>query len=121
MDERNTRRPTRRVVISGLGIVAPNGIGKEAFWQATISGVSGVRKITRFDASHLPAQISGRFCISTPRSMVSPKERREASIVVRSWLWQPPRLPLKMDSFLHSSQRKSANAWESIWDQPWRM
>src|ERR1700737_738141 len=51
--------PLRRVVISGLGIVAPNGIGKEAFWQATISGVSGVRKITRFDASHLPAQISG--------------------------------------------------------------
>jgi 3-oxoacyl-(acyl-carrier-protein) synthase len=51
----------RRVVISGLGIVAPNGIGKEAFWQATISGISGVRKITRFDASHLPAQIAGEI------------------------------------------------------------
>src|SRR5579859_584116 len=52
-------RPLRRVVISGLGVVAPNGIGKEAFWQATISGTSGIRRITRFDASHLPSQIAG--------------------------------------------------------------
>ncbi len=51
--------PPRRVVISGLGVVAPNGIGKEAFWQANISGISGVRKISHFDASHLPVQIAG--------------------------------------------------------------
>ncbi len=38
-----------RVVITGIGIVAPNGIGKEAFWQACISGISGIRQITRFD------------------------------------------------------------------------
>ncbi len=33
----------RRVVITGLGVVAPNGIGKEAFWQATLSGTSGIK------------------------------------------------------------------------------
>ncbi|HTK10021.1 MAG TPA: beta-ketoacyl-[acyl-carrier-protein] synthase family protein [Ktedonobacteraceae bacterium] len=49
----------RRVVISGLGVVAPNGIGKEAFWQAIINGTSGISKITRFDASLLPSQIAG--------------------------------------------------------------
>lgn len=52
-------RPLRRVAITGLGVVAPNGIGKEAFWQACISGLSGVHPITRFDASVLPTQIAG--------------------------------------------------------------
>ncbi len=33
----------RRVVITGLGVVAPNGIGKEAFWQATLTGISGIK------------------------------------------------------------------------------
>src|SRR5690349_16553840 len=55
----------RRVVITGLGVVAPNGIGKEDFWDACISGRSGIRRITRFDASSLPTQIAGEvtnFC-----------------------------------------------------------
>lgn len=49
----------RRVVISGLGAIAPNGIGKEAFWQACVSGRSGIRRITRFDADFLPTHIAG--------------------------------------------------------------
>ncbi len=48
----------RRVVITGLGIVAPNGRRKEAFWQALNNGLSGVRTIRRFDASSLPTQIA---------------------------------------------------------------
>jgi 3-oxoacyl-(acyl-carrier-protein) synthase len=52
-------RPLRRVVITGLGVVAPNGIGKEAFWRASITGQSGIRRITRFDTSSLPTQIAG--------------------------------------------------------------
>jgi beta-ketoacyl-acyl-carrier-protein synthase II len=49
----------RRVIITGLGVVAPNGIGKETFWEACISGRSGIGHITRFDASHLPTRIAG--------------------------------------------------------------
>jgi 3-oxoacyl-(acyl-carrier-protein) synthase len=49
----------RRVVITGLGVIAPNGSGHENFWQACISGRSGVRTITRFDASFLPTRIAG--------------------------------------------------------------
>lgn len=52
-------RPLRRVVITGIGVVAPNGIGKEDFWNACISGRSGVQRIMHFDASELPSQIAG--------------------------------------------------------------
>jgi beta-ketoacyl-acyl-carrier-protein synthase II len=51
----------QRVVITGLGVVAPNGIGKEDFWNACIAGRSGIRRITRFDASQLPSQIAGEI------------------------------------------------------------
>src|SRR5712664_106170 len=58
--------PLRRVVITGLGVVAPNGIGKETFWRASIAGQSGIRRITRFDASTLPAQIAGEVVDFAP-------------------------------------------------------
>ena len=48
-----------RVVITGLGAVTPVGIGKDEFWQALLAGVSGVGKITRFDASQYTTQIAG--------------------------------------------------------------
>ncbi len=51
--------PARRVVITGLGVVAPNGLGKEAFWQATRRGVSGIKPIQRFSTSDLPIQVGG--------------------------------------------------------------
>ena len=41
----------RRVVITGLGVVTPLGIGLKKTWQGLIAGKSGVTKITRFDAS----------------------------------------------------------------------
>src|SRR3989338_4768761 len=47
----------RRVVITGLGVVASNGIGKEEFWKANIEGRSGVGRVTPFDASSLGSQI----------------------------------------------------------------
>jgi 3-oxoacyl-[acyl-carrier-protein] synthase II len=48
----------RRVVVTGLGVVAPNGIGKEAFWSACLNGRSGVGPIRSFDASGHPVQIA---------------------------------------------------------------
>jgi 3-oxoacyl-[acyl-carrier-protein] synthase II len=47
----------RRVVITGLGVVAPNGIGKKAFWSACLNGRSAVRPIRSFDASGHPIKI----------------------------------------------------------------
>src|SRR5262249_19683692 len=50
----------RRVAITGIGAVSPNGIGRECFWDATRNGVSGVRRITRFDASNYQVQVAGQ-------------------------------------------------------------
>src|SRR5207253_1021270 len=49
----------RRVVITGIGAVSPNGIGREQFWDATRNGVSGVRRITRFDPTGYQVQVAG--------------------------------------------------------------
>lgn len=48
----------KRVAVTGLGVIAPNGIGKEAFWEAIKSGKSGVDRITRFDPSPYPTTIA---------------------------------------------------------------
>lgn len=66
----------RRVVITGLGVIAPNGIGKDAFWQALREGKSGIRKITRFDASSYPSQVAGEINDFDPTDYMSPKSAR---------------------------------------------
>ncbi len=46
-------------MITGLGVIAPNGVGKAAFWDALKQGRSGIRRITRFDPAPFPAQFAG--------------------------------------------------------------
>jgi 3-oxoacyl-[acyl-carrier-protein] synthase II len=50
----------RRVVITGLGALSPNGNGIESFWNNTRNGVSGIDRITSFDSSGLSCQIAGQ-------------------------------------------------------------
>lgn len=49
----------RRVVVTGLGVVAPTGVGIERFWRATRAGALGVGPITRFPVGELPVQVAG--------------------------------------------------------------
>ena len=49
----------RRVVITGLGAVSPNGIGQKEFWKNTCKGISGIDRITSFDPVGLACQIAG--------------------------------------------------------------
>lgn len=66
----------RRVVVTGLGVVAPNGIGKEEFWQACIQGKSGVDLITTFDTSALDSKIAARVKNFDPLNYMSPQVAR---------------------------------------------
>ncbi len=50
---------SRRAVITGIGVVAPNGIGAEAYWRATRDGTSGIKRIARFDPSSYATQLAG--------------------------------------------------------------
>lgn len=62
----------RRVVITGLGIVAPNGIGKDAFWQANVNGLSGVSTVRHFDTSVLRSKIAGAIYDFDPAKFMPP-------------------------------------------------
>jgi 3-oxoacyl-[acyl-carrier-protein] synthase II len=66
----------RRVVITGLGVVAPNGIGKDEFWQGCIEGKSGVDLIMSFDTSKLSSKIAAQILDFDPLQWVPPKTTR---------------------------------------------
>lgn len=69
-------------MVTGIGAVSPNGVGREAFWKATTEGLSGVRRIARFDPSSLPVQIAGEVIDFDETQHVSPKERKHVSRAV---------------------------------------
>jgi len=62
-----------RVVITGMGVLAPNGIGLEAFWDSLLSGRSGIGPITLFDASNLKSQIAGEVKNFNPSEYIEPE------------------------------------------------
>ncbi len=71
-----------RVVITGMGVVSPNGIGKEAFCRAILAGKSGVKRISRFDPSDLPVHIAGEIPEFDELAWVDARERKHVSRVV---------------------------------------
>src|SRR5579864_3845488 len=71
-----------RVVITGMGVVSPNGIGKEAFCIAILAGKSGVKRISRFDPSELPVHIAGEIPEFDELAWVDARERKHVSRVV---------------------------------------
>lgn len=72
----------RRVVVSGLGVLSPNGNGVEAFWEATRSGVSGVGTITLFDPELLPCRIAGEVKGFHAENFLDPKELKRVARAV---------------------------------------
>jgi 3-oxoacyl-[acyl-carrier-protein] synthase II len=71
-----------RVVITGMGVVSPNGIGKPAFCRAILDGKSGVKRITRFDPAELPVQIAGEVSDFDESQWITPLERKHVSRAV---------------------------------------
>ncbi len=58
------------VAITGLGVLACNGLGREAFWEALKAGRSGIRRVERFDASEFPCQIAGELWDFNPEDFM---------------------------------------------------
>ena len=66
-----------KIVITGLGTVAPNGNNTDQFWESLISSKSGIGPITYFDASNHRVSIAGQLSNFTPDKFLSPKEIRK--------------------------------------------
>jgi len=66
----------RRVVITGLGVVSPLGSDLNVFWQRLISGTSGIRRITKFDASAMATQIAAEVVEFDVDKYIPKKEQR---------------------------------------------
>jgi 3-oxoacyl-[acyl-carrier-protein] synthase II len=62
----------RRVVITGLGVIAPNGVGKEGFWSSLVRGISAVARIASFDVSGFSTQIAAEVPCFDPRDFMMP-------------------------------------------------
>src|SRR6266566_3374158 len=69
------KRP-RRVVITGLGCVTPIGIGRKAFWQGLLNGVSGGRTIEAFEVSNSPVKIAAEVRDFDWAAQLNPKDRK---------------------------------------------
>jgi 3-oxoacyl-[acyl-carrier-protein] synthase II len=65
-----------------MGVISPNGIGKEAFCRAVLAGKSGVKRISRFDSSRLAVHIAGEIPEFDELAWVDARERKHVSRVV---------------------------------------
>jgi 3-oxoacyl-[acyl-carrier-protein] synthase II len=66
----------RRVVVTGLGLVTPLGVGVQPTWEALCAGKSGIAEITRFDASDFQTKIAAEVKDFNPEDFISKKEAR---------------------------------------------
>lgn len=82
----------RRVVVTGLGIVSPTGIGIEESWKNVLAGQSGITRITRFDAAPFASQIAGEVKGFDPSRYMPAKEAR------------------RLDTFIHYGMAAAAEA-----------
>jgi 3-oxoacyl-[acyl-carrier-protein] synthase II len=95
----------RRVVVTGMGIVSPLGIGVEHVWRRLIDGQSGIAAIQSFDVSDLPAKVAGEV----PAGI-----RAEGGLDLAEWI--PVKDVKKMDRFI---QLGLVAAIEAVEDSGW--
>jgi len=100
------RTSMKRVVITGIGLVTPLGVGAEAVWKRLVEGQSGVRAIQSFDVSDLPAKIAGQV----PRG-----DTQSGAFNADDWV--PPKEQRRMDEFIVYAM---AAAEQAVNDAGWK-
>lgn len=73
----------RRVVVTGLGVVSPVGIGVQTSWSNLIAGKSGITRITKFDPSNFASQIAGEVKDFDVSQFLPAKEARRMDIFIQ--------------------------------------
>jgi 3-oxoacyl-[acyl-carrier-protein] synthase II len=67
---------SQRVVITGIGVVSPIGIGKDAFWKGLEEGRSGIKPLTLFDVSLIRSKLAGEITEFKPEDILGPRGLR---------------------------------------------
>src|SRR5258706_16359449 len=73
----------RRVVVTGLGIISPIGIGAKTFWDNLVGGKCGIRRIEAFDPSAFPSQLAGEVSSYKIADYVPKSYRKATRMMVR--------------------------------------
>ena len=76
MNSNGQPRPLRRVVVTGLGAITPLALNAKEHWDRLVTGVSGIKRISAFDASEFPTQIAGEVKGFDPTQYMNFKEAR---------------------------------------------
>ncbi|HTW29226.1 MAG TPA: beta-ketoacyl-ACP synthase II [Acetobacteraceae bacterium] len=97
----------RRVVVTGMGVACPLGVGVARVWERLIGSQSGITAIQSFDVSDLPAKVAGQ---------VPPGTREEGGLTLAEWI--PPKDMKKMDRFIQLAMVAAAEAVEDSGWQP---
>ncbi|CAL1125165.1 unnamed protein product [Cladocopium goreaui] len=70
----NGQKPRIEVVVTGVGVISPIGIGSDVFWKSMQEGRSGIRPIQSFDTANLPVRIAGEVLDFEPKQYVRPRK-----------------------------------------------
>jgi 3-oxoacyl-[acyl-carrier-protein] synthase II len=97
----------RHVVVTGMGLVTPLGIGLDAVWRRLVAGESGVRAIQSFDVSDLPARIAAQVPLGD-----------KAGGLFNADDWVPPKDQRRMDTFIVYAMAAAVQAVEDSGWQP---
>ena len=107
----------KRAVITGMGVVSPNGIGKTAFCRAILDGKSGVKNITRFDASDLPVKIAGEIQDFNELDWVEARSGSMCRVPCR-WRLQRPVKPWKIRALTIPGSRLTSSVRSGWFSAP---
>src|SRR6185312_11837905 len=98
---REESQPMRRVVVTGMGIACPLGIGVEHVWRRLINAESGISAIQAFDTKDLPCKVAGQ---------VPQGSKADGKLDIGEWI--PIKDQKKMDRFVHMAMVAGAEAVE---------